>query len=146
MRFPGSDGNGTIKRYRMRLVNGKLRLVHRLRAEAALGKPLPPGAVVHHADGTKSEYAPLVICEDEAYHQLLHFRMRLRAAGADPNTERVCTYCHEVKPLSAFMPHCARSGKWHCSGCPGKRAKNNARRALRRTQGGQAQCHASPVS
>ena len=76
--------------------------LHRLRAERALGKPLPPLAVVHHADGSIRDEAPLVICENRAYHNLLHARMRVKAAGGDPNTQALCSVCREVKPFEAF--------------------------------------------
>src|SRR3954467_11845304 len=77
--------------------------VHRLRAEAALGKPLPPAAEVHHVDGDKANpTARLVICQDTAYHFLLHFRARIIAAGGNPNTERVCSRCKAVKPIGEF--------------------------------------------
>lgn len=52
---------------------------HRIRAENALGHPLPPTAVVHHPD--KDPWNPdarLVICQDQSYHMLLHRRMRER--------------------------------------------------------------------
>lgn len=76
--------------------------LHRVRAEQALGKPLPKGAVVHHADGTKSERSVLVICESIAYHHLLHARMRVKAAGGNPNTDAICYRCHKIKPFDAF--------------------------------------------
>ncbi len=75
---------------------------HRLRAERALGKPLPAGAVVHHADGSRSEDAPLVICQDQAYHRLLHARMRVKALGGNPNTEKICSTCKMPKPFELF--------------------------------------------
>src|SRR6266487_382366 len=65
----------TVKRYRHRKIGEKHIDVHRLRAEAALGHALPVGAVVHHADGSLRDDAPLVICQDTAYHKLLHRRM-----------------------------------------------------------------------
>jgi hypothetical protein len=55
---------------------------HILIAEKALGKPLPPKAVVHHANGSRNS-GPLVICQDRAYHWLLHRRenkLKLEAA------------------------------------------------------------------
>lgn len=67
-----------VKGYRGRRHNGRADTLHRVRAEIALGKPLPPGAVVHHADGSKNDNAPLVICQNENYHRLLHARMRAR--------------------------------------------------------------------
>ena len=72
---------------------------HRRIAERALGKPLPPGAVVHHWDenGTNNEPSNLVICPNEAYHKLLHRRMRaLKACGhAD---WRKCQRCMTFAP------------------------------------------------
>jgi hypothetical protein len=88
--------------YRKIYVGGRRVHLHRLRAERALGKPLPPGALVHHADGSKADDAPLVICQDDEYHKLLHARMRVKAAGGDPNTERVCGHCDKVKVFDEF--------------------------------------------
>lgn len=47
---------------------------HVLRAEQALGRPLPHGAQVHHVDENRRNSANtnLVICENRAYHALLH--------------------------------------------------------------------------
>lgn len=80
--------------------------VHRIRAEKALGRPLPRRADVHHADGSKNEYAPLVICEDRGYHMLLHFRMRLIARGANPNTQFWCATCLKAKDHALFNKGC----------------------------------------
>lgn len=141
MQYPERNANGTyaagrpVKRYRMQFANGKLRLVHRLRAERALGKPLPEGVVVHHADGTTRDQAPLVICQNEAYHQLLHARMRIKAAGGNPNTDRICAYCHGVKPIDHFNPSAAQLGnfgKWHCRSCPVRNDRIRDRRAQQR--------------
>ena len=83
-------------------VNGKTRRVHALRAEAALGKPLPAGAEVHHADGSKNADAPLVICQDRRYHMLLHRRTRVYRAGGNPDTDAMCSLCRLPRPLSEF--------------------------------------------
>lgn len=77
-------------------------MLHRLRAERALGKPLPPNALVHHADGSTRDDAPLVICQDMAYHCLLHCRMRILRAGGDPNREKICNWCQRLKPFELF--------------------------------------------
>lgn len=80
------------------------RHAHQIRAERALGKPLPANAVVHHADGSRDEHAPLVICQDRAYHMLLHVRMRIVRAGGNPNTERWCARCRRIKSNAFFNP------------------------------------------
>lgn len=47
-------------------------------AEHALGRALPDGSEVHHANGIRKDNTPsnLVICESHAYHALLHQRKR----------------------------------------------------------------------
>lgn len=82
--------------------SGEAVYVHRLRAEKALGKPLPKGAEVHHADGSKDEDAPLVICQDRKYHHFLHHRMRVLRAGGNPNADTICQRCQKVKPFESF--------------------------------------------
>lgn len=77
---------------------------HVVVATRALGRPIPVGAEVHHVDGDKRNNAPanLVICQDMAYHQLLHRRARVVRAGGDPGRHLVCGRCGEVKAFSEF--------------------------------------------
>jgi len=82
-----ANGTGTIHMlgYVLISVHGKQYYEHILVAEKALGKPLPPGAEVHHLDENRRNNKPnnLVICPSRAYHKLLHMRMRqLKAAQA----------------------------------------------------------------
>lgn len=84
---------------------------HILIAEKALGKPLPLCAVVHHANGSKS--GPLVICQDDTYHKLLHRRMRAYAACGHAGWGK-CWICKQwddpanlyTKNRRSYHPHC----------------------------------------
>lgn len=69
-------------------------LEHILVAERALGRFLVGQEEVHHVDEIKShnENSNLVICQDRAYHMLLHQRMRSRSACGNPSF-RPCTTC-----------------------------------------------------
>ena len=84
--------------------NGRSDWEHREIAEKALGKALPPKANVHHWDnnGRNNAYGNLVICQDAAYHRLLHRRAKLRALGCNPNTESWCSNCRRALPLELF--------------------------------------------
>jgi hypothetical protein len=100
----GHHRRKSFETYSFAIENGERDYLHRVRAERALGKPLPPGAEVHHADGTKRDDAPLVICQDRSYHQLLHRRMRIVKAGGNPNTDKVCRGgCRRILGPSAFQ-------------------------------------------
>lgn len=57
---------------------------HVLVAERVLGHQLPAGAIVHHVNSDRRDNRPenLVICQDAAYHRLIHVRQdALRACG-----------------------------------------------------------------
>lgn len=78
--------------YRSSSIRGKSE--HVLIAEKALGGPLPSGAEVHHVDGGRRNNLPgnLVICQDSAFHKLLHRRTAaLKATGHADYLK--CTYC-----------------------------------------------------
>lgn len=73
-------------------------------AEMALGKPLPRTARVHHVDGNPRNNLPsnLVVCQDETYHRLLHFRAEVIRRGGNPNEQKWCGRCGAVKRLDEF--------------------------------------------
>lgn len=70
------------------------KLEHVEKAEKALGRDLPDGAVVHHADLTRAnnETSNLVICPSQAYHLLLHIRTRAFDACGNASW-RKCKVC-----------------------------------------------------
>ena len=75
------DKRGDVYVYRpnhARALNTGYVLEHIVIAETAHGGPLPPTAVIHHHDRVRSNNANnnLVICQDQAYHLLLHMRLR----------------------------------------------------------------------
>lgn len=80
-------------------------LEHVAVAERALGRPLPPGVQVHHVDENKSNNGPgnLVICPDQAYHELLHIRQAAMDATGDPD-KRKCKFCKEYDDVANMRP------------------------------------------
>jgi hypothetical protein len=64
--------------YVMIKTDGKLVYEHRVLAEKALGKPLPKGAIIHHTGERWDNHGPfkLVICPNQAYHNLIHKRAK----------------------------------------------------------------------
>ena len=92
---------------------------HRQIAERALGKPLPAKAHVHHWDGNgrNNKNRNLVICQDIAYHKLLHKRQRIKARGGDPNTQGWCYFCKALRPLSLFYRRKTGALTTFCSLC-----------------------------
>lgn len=114
-------------------IEGRSLRLHRLRAERALGKPLPAHAQVHHADAATSPTSRLVICESVAYHRLLHARTDTLARGGDPNAQRWCGGCAQLKAFDAFGKGERCDGQMsQCRACIAlKNRRAYARRCLR---------------
>jgi hypothetical protein len=91
-----NPNTGKGKRYREDSFGGAPRTYEHIRvAEKALGKSLPKGAHVHHADGNQRNNDPsnLVICQDAKYHKLLHIRTEALQVTGNASLRR-CRYCH----------------------------------------------------
>lgn len=67
---------------------------HRLIVEARTGIKLPTKAVVHHCNPNdkRSNRGPFVVCEDNAYHQLLETRTRALKECGNANWKK-CREC-----------------------------------------------------
>ena len=74
-----------------RITNG-----HVLIAERALGRKLPEKAQGHHVNHIRHDNRNdnLVICEDDAYHKLIHLRERAYLATGNPKS-RKCKFCKQ---------------------------------------------------
>ena len=97
--------NGYLRRHAN---DGLHTLVHRERAEKALGRPLPPKAEIHHPDRDRGNpTARLVICQDRAYHMLIELRTRAYRATGDPRA-RKCEIC---KRWSRDLRECSNGTK-----------------------------------
>lgn len=119
MRTP--EGNGYFK---VRRGDKQVR-EHVAVAEAVIGKRLPAGALVHHADLNRSNNAPgnLVICPNDAYHLLLHQRIRAMDACGNPNWLK-CWICKTYAPADQVVVTGANTYHRKCD-----RAYQAARRA-----------------
>lgn len=90
-----SASHGYVRVVVERGVGGRVRGEHVLVAEGVFGKPLPKQAVVHHVDENRANNVPsnLVVCQDQAYHKLIHRRTVAYRATGDANARR-CVLCH----------------------------------------------------
>lgn len=78
---------------------------HVLMCERILGRPLPPGAEVHHVNGKPADNRNenFVICPNHEYHFLLHQRTRAYEACGHANW-RTCCYCKKWDDPANMRP------------------------------------------
>ncbi len=83
---------------------------HILVVERAFGRPVEAKHPIHHFDLDRANNANtnLVLCEDTAYHQILHIRQRIVARGGDPNLDKICSDCGCVLARTEFHADASR--------------------------------------
>lgn len=113
---------------------GGVRREHTIIAERVLGRALPAGVIVHHVDENRSRNANsnLVILY-RADHSELHRKMRVRALGGNPWTDRVCSTCKAPQNSAQFYASTSENGvvvfEKRCKGCS---REHSRQRRLRR--------------
>jgi hypothetical protein len=117
-------------------VGGRYVREHVTVVEAVLGHPLPRRAVVHHVNGDAAvnHNDNLVVCEDQAYHNLLHARERARAACGNPNWKKCCRCKRYDAPdnLKGFTVRGCPSNQFYHAGCQLQYTRAHPRRDRRR--------------
>jgi len=78
------------------LKDGSKKPEHVMIVERILGKKLPKRAVVHHwdRDQTNNKHENLLVCPNQAYHLLIHQRMRALESCGHVDW-RKCQYCKQ---------------------------------------------------
>lgn len=89
-------------------------LEHILIAEKALGRFLPHRAVVHHANEIEEDNrnCNLIICEDQAYHMLLHQRRRAFLASGHAEYLK-CQFCQRYDDPSTMCVNIKHAKHYH---------------------------------
>jgi hypothetical protein len=112
MRTRGT-GTITVKGYLRLQHGGNMKNQHVVVAERALGRPLKAPEQVHHVKEIKTDNRPenLVLCQDLAYHKLLHQRADAFKACGHFDWLR-CPYCktHD-DPANLRVYTARRSGR-----------------------------------
>jgi len=87
---------------------------HVLIAESALGRIVPEGSPVHHANGDSLENrnSNLVICQNHSYHRMLHGRLNAFKATGDPSRKK-CSFCKSWEGEIIRRNYGGKSSNYH---------------------------------
>jgi hypothetical protein len=108
-------------------------LEHVVVVERAMGRELRAPAEVHHFDENRANNAPenLVVCQDHAYHMLLHRRAEALAMTGDPNAHK-CEICHGFGDQADLTVRHRPNGHFRAYHRNCARVRSNADHARRR--------------
>lgn len=90
----------TMSRYKQVKFHGRRIQEHRLIIEKIIGRILKPFNIVHHRDkdGFNNDNNNFIVCENEAYHNLIETRESAYRATKDSN-KRTCVICGQYDSL-----------------------------------------------
>lgn len=110
---PLGSGTPHNKGYWMYEINGRSVMRHVLAAEKAIGKKLPLGVEVHHVDDDRGNdtNSNLIVCQDRAYHMLLHKRTKALKISGHANWI-TCQICKQYSPPEEIKSY-SNGVKWH---------------------------------
>lgn len=87
---------------------------HILIVEKVLHRQTQKRIEIHHVDGdgTNNRHSNLVVCENHAYHHLLHVRGRALYGSGNPSW-RKCSICHQYEKQENLYSNPANSSYQH---------------------------------
>jgi hypothetical protein len=93
-----------------RPVAGDFQYEHVLIMESHLGRFLIPPEEIHHKNEIKHDnwIENLHLCKDKAEHRRMHRRMRIERLGGNPDTQKICYRCRQLKDLNEYSPSSSR--------------------------------------
>jgi len=102
--------------------SGRSKHLHVYIVEKVLGKELLKGAIVHHIDGDKMNWANsnLLVLQNIREHIQLHHRQKLVNAGGIVGKHYICNTCKAVKVTSEFNKGGKQWNSHRCKDCSTK--------------------------
>jgi hypothetical protein len=115
-----------------RNMKDRRQLEHRVIVEELLGRALSSKVSIHHLDGDRSNNAHdnLVVCEDAAYHRLLHKRAMALIVTGNPKLRRCCVCGLWKEESDYWMRHQGKYMHNRCKTCNREGNKNRYKQRI----------------